>query len=147
VELAEEIAEEDRALVPPVAEQLRVVGADDDRRAIHAVRETLDLVLSRRPEVRRVLPGPLPRDVGIVHPLVVQLLVGDRVVLDAGVRAVALGMNVRADVVEGQVESDVAVEIAVVPVAGIALARAPDLLRRLGSRANAATPVRQYTGA
>jgi hypothetical protein len=79
-----------------------------------------------------VLPGPLPRDGGIVHPLVVQLIVGDRVVLDTSVRPVAVRVDVRADVIGGQVESDVAVEVAVVSVAGVALARAPDLLRRLG---------------
>jgi hypothetical protein len=82
--------------------------------------------------VRGVLPGPLPRDGGIVHPLVVQLIVGDRVVLDTSVRPVAVRVDVRADVIGGQVESDVAVEVAVVSVAGVALARAPDLLRRLG---------------
>src|SRR5262249_60075465 len=57
VELAEEIAEKDRPLVPPVAEQLRIVRADDDGRAIHAARETFGLPLSGHPKVRRMLPS------------------------------------------------------------------------------------------
>ncbi len=79
-----------------------------------------------------MLPGPATGDVGVVDPLVVQMLVGDRVVLDSGVHAMALGVHVRTDVVERQVETDVAIEVAVVRVAGIAFLRAPHLLRRLG---------------
>ncbi len=41
VQLAEEIAEEERPLVPPVSEELGVVGADDDRRTVHVRRQTL----------------------------------------------------------------------------------------------------------
>src|SRR5262249_10530717 len=115
-----------------VPEQLRVVGADDDWRAIHAARETFGLPLPGHPKVCRVLPGTLTGDRRIVHPFVVQGLVGDRVVLDAGVQAVPLGMDVGADVLEWEVEPDVAVEVAVVPVAWVAVARAPHLTRRLG---------------
>ena len=79
-----------------------------------------------------MLPGTLPGDWRIVHPFVVQVLVGDGVVLDAGVRAVPLGMDVRTDVLEWEVESDVAIEVAVVPVAGVAVSRAPHLPRGLG---------------
>src|SRR5215468_2810819 len=128
VELAEEIAEEGWALVPPVAEQLRVVWADHDRRPVHAARKPLDLALSRHAEMRSVLAGPPARNVGVVHPLVVQLVVGDRVILDARVRPVAFRVDVGADIVERQIEADVAVEIAIVAVARIAFARAPHLL-------------------
>ena len=88
-----------------------------------------------------MLPGTLAGDRGIVDPLVVQVLVGDRVVLDAGVRAVSVGMDVRADVLERQVEPDVAVEVAVVPVAGVAVACAPHLTGGLGI-----TPERCHAG-
>ena len=115
-----------------MAEQLGIVRADDEGRAIHAARETLGLPLPGRPEVRRMLTGTLPGDRGIVDPFVVQVLVGDRVILDAGVRAVPVGMDVRADVLEWQVEPDVAIEVAVVPVAGVTVAGAPHLPGGLG---------------
>ena len=93
----------------------------------------------------------LPRAMsGIVDPLVVQLVVGDRVVLDAGVDAVPLGVDVGLDVVHRQVEADVAVEVAVVLVARVALLRAPDLLRRFDvapERRDAAGAVDRRVGA
>jgi hypothetical protein len=52
--------------------------------------------------------------------------------LKAGVEPMALRMHVRADVLERQVEADVAVEVAIVRIAGIAFRGAPDLLGALG---------------
>ena len=93
--------------------------------------QALRLLLAVAAEVRGVQARLAARDVRVVDPLVVQLVVGDRVVLDAGVDAVPLGVDVRLDVVERQVEADVAVEVAVVRVARVALLGAPDLLGRL----------------
>ena len=78
------------------------------------------------------MPDPAAGRVRIVGPLVVQLVVGDGVVLDARVHPDALRVHVRADVVHRQVEADVAVEVAVERVAGVALLGAPHLLRGLG---------------
>src|SRR5262249_18474938 len=78
---------------------------------------------------------------GIVDPFVVQVLVGDRVVLDAGVGAVSVGMDVRPNVLERQVEPDVAVKVAVVWVTGVAVACAPHLTGGLGI-----TPERCHAG-
>ena len=56
--------EEVRPLVPPVAEELGVVGADDDRRTVHLGGQVPDLLLAIEHEVagvhRRLLHGPGP---------------------------------------------------------------------------------------
>ena len=93
---------------------------------------SLDLLLPVHAEVHGVHRRLGLGDVRIVDPLVVQLVVGDGVVLEAGRHPVPLGMDVRPDVVHRQVEADVAVEVAVVRVAGVAVLGAPHLLGRLG---------------
>ncbi len=131
MELAEEVVQEERPFVPPVSVQLRVVGADHDRRPVHPGRQVRNLLLPVHPEVLGVLARALARDVRVVDPLVVQLVVGDRVVLDPGVDAVPVRVDVGADVVHRQVVADVAIEVAVVRIAGVAFLRAPDLHRGL----------------
>ena len=66
---------------------------------------------------------------------------GDLVILDAEVSADAGLVQVRPEVVVVEVEADVAVEVAVVVIAGVAFDGAPDLLGRLGVAAKAATPL------
>ena len=62
LELAEEELEEHRPLVPPVPEELRVVGRDDDRPAVHVRAQVLDLLLAIEHEVARVLGRAQVRD-------------------------------------------------------------------------------------
>ena len=131
LELAEEELEEHRPLVPPVPEELCVVRRDDDGAAVHVRAQVLDLLLAVEHEVARVLGRAQVGLVRVVQALVVHRAVGDRVVLDAGERADARRVDVRLDVVERQIEADVAVEVAVARVARVALLRAPDLLAAL----------------
>ena len=93
--------------------------------------QPLHLLFAVAAEMRRVHARLAARDVRVVHPLVVELVVGDRVVLDARVDAVPFGVDVGLDVVERQVEADVSVEVAVVLVARVAFLGAPHLLGRL----------------
>ena len=121
-----------RALEPPVAEQLGVVRGHHDGRPVHAARPAPATCFSRLPRKWLACSPTRPRArVRIVGPLVVQLVVGDGVVLDARVHPDALRVHVRADVVHRQVEADVAVEVAVERIARVALLGAPHLLRRL----------------
>ena len=58
--------------------------------------------------------------------------------------AVPFGVDVRLDVLERQVEADVAIEVAVVAVARVAFLGAPHLLATISmSRPKAATPLGQ----
>src|SRR5450432_273046 len=131
VKLTEQVVEKDRAFVPPVPEELGVVRAHDHGRPIHLGAQPPRLLLAVAAEVRGVQPRLAARDLRVVDPLVVELVVSDGVVLDARVDAMPLGVDVRLDVVERQVEADVAIEVAVMLVARVALLGAPHLLRRL----------------
>ena len=57
-----------------------------------------------------------------------QLGMGDRVVLEARVQAMTLGVHMRPDIVEWHVEADVPVKVAILRVAGVAVLGAPHLL-------------------
>ena len=62
VHLAEQEVDPVRPLEPPVAEQLGVVGGDDERRpAVHDAGEPFDLLLAVEHEVAGVLGGLLER--------------------------------------------------------------------------------------
>ena len=76
----------------------------------------------------RVLRGGFERGLAVVNQLLARAA-GDGVILDPGERPHAVRRQMRAHVVEVQIEADVAVEVAVARVAGIALVFAPDLLR------------------
>ena len=124
--LAHEEIEELRPFIPPVAEQFRVVRRQHQRRAIQDAGQLLDL---RHARVEK-MPGMLGR-----HPPAPRrgrrsacpARPGDAEILDAGEAAMVRRRQVRPHVVEVQVEPDVAVEIAVARVAGIAFVLAPDL--------------------
>ncbi len=114
--------------------ELRVVGRDHDRRNGHrrtvtATGEELDLLGAVEHEVARVRPGLLARNARLVG-LLVDALSGDPEVLEARHEARAVARDLAHQVVFGQVEADVAVEIAVVRVSGIPLVARPDLTAR-----------------
>ncbi len=115
-----------------MAVQFGVVGGDDQRRpAGHGAGEPFDLLLAVEHEVAGVVRGPLQRRLRVVRLFLVGAA-GDLVVFDAEQAADARLVQVRPQVVVVEVEADVAVEVAVVVVAGVALDGAPDLLGRLG---------------
>src|SRR5581483_10593103 len=66
-----------------------------------------------------------------IHLLVVRSA-GDFVILDAEVAADAGLVQVRPEILEVEVEADVAIKVAIIEVSGIAFHRAPDLLGRFG---------------
>ena len=113
-----------------MAEQFGVVGGDDQRFAVHYFRQVFELVLAVEHEVARVEGGFLLGPVRLVG-LLVFGLPGYPVVFQPSVHPDAVGQEV-LDVFVIQVVADVAVEFAVVGVAGVALLRAPDLFGGLG---------------
>ena len=128
--LADQVVEEDRALVPPVPIQLRVVGRDDDGRGplAEGSLQELDLLGPVEEEISRVRFGALARGVRIVRLLLAERhLARDPVVLDPGVLAVASRLDVGPDVLVIEVPADVPVELTVDRVAGITVLGAPDL--------------------
>jgi hypothetical protein len=72
-----------------------------------------------------------PSDIRVVDPLVVEVLVGDGVVLEPGVEPMPVRVNVRPDIVHGQVEADVSVEVSIMGIPRITVLGAPHLLRGL----------------
>jgi hypothetical protein len=70
--LAEEELEKHRPLVPPVTEELRVVGRHDDGTTVHVRAQVLDLPLAVEHEVAGVLGGAQYAWCGSYGPLVVR---------------------------------------------------------------------------
>jgi hypothetical protein len=87
-----------------------------------------DLLHARPEEMTGVFGGHLERGVSMVRQLLGGVA-GDAMVFDAGKAALSGIGQMRPHVVEIQVEADVAVEIAVIDVAGVAFVFAPDLSR------------------
>ena len=129
MQFAEQKVEPFRPLEPPVTEQLGVVRRDGDRRPVHHRGEPLRLLLAVEHEVAGMARGTLHGGRPVVDLLVIRLA-GDPVILDARVDALAVHMDVWADVIIIQVPADIAVVIAIGRVAGIAFFGAPYLLRR-----------------
>src|SRR6516165_4804885 len=118
-----------RALKPPVAEQLRIVGRGGDRGAVfHFLREGFKLSFSSRDEIRSMchcLPlGPS----GLVWLLSIRWS-GNTKVLKAGVLPLTGCLNVRAHVRVLEVPADVPIELAVFGVRRVTKLGAPYLLR------------------
>ena len=133
--LADEEVEEHRPLVPPVAVELGVVGADHDRHRAalcESFPQVFDLLGAVEEEVARMQLGAGAGRGRIVRLLCAQLdLAGDAEVLHAGVLPVAGRLDVRLDVLVIEVPADVAVELAVDRIARIAVLRTPHLHRTL----------------
>ena len=120
------IIEEDGALVPPVAVQFGVVGAEYDGFGSHDAPEMLDLFFAIEHEVGRVVGSTLASEVGTVR-LFVRRATGDAVILEAGEFPHAVGLDVGADVVVIEVEAAISIKVAVLSVPGVALLCAPHL--------------------
>src|SRR5439155_14532893 len=122
---AHEVVEELRSLIPPMAEQFRIVGREDERRAIHDSSQVLHLADSFLQEMASVIGGDLERGLAVVNALLSGT--GDGVIFDAGKGSLALDWHVGLDVIVIEIESDIAVEVAIARIAGIAFILAPDL--------------------
>ena len=109
-------------------EQFRVIRRDDERRAIQKSGEPLDLRDTLVEKMLRVFACGLEREVALVN-FLLSRAAGDAEILHAGEPAILRRRQMRLDIIEIQVEADVAVEITVTRVAGIAFVLAPDLPR------------------
>ena len=127
--LAHEVIQELRPLIPPVAEQLGVVGRHQDGRAVEDFRQAPELRHAGVEEMARVLVGGPQGGRAVIH-LLVGRAAGDAIVLEAGEAALAGRGQVRLHVIQVEVEADVAVEVAVARVARVAGVPAPDLRGR-----------------
>ena len=107
-----------RTFEPPVAEQLRIIRSHDDGLSAHRVLQGLYLPLSLGHKVGRMLccfrHGVLA-EVWLLRVSPAR----DPVVLDAGVHPNPVFVDVRSDIVKIQFVANVAVELAVVKIAGI----------------------------
>src|SRR5207249_12042077 len=109
---------------------------------IHDSGEALDLLDARAEEMAGVFVGRPPRSDAIVNFLRVRAG-ADTVVLDAGETADVRRRQIRSDVIKVQIETDVAVEIAVARVAGITLVPAPNLFGGIQVAAESSDAVRR----
>ena len=125
---AHEHFEELRAFVPPVAVEFGVVGRGDVRRGAENFFEVAALGLTVKEEVSGVFgcgfggPGRHVRFFAVEGDFA-----GDAEEFEAGVAAQAIGMEVGANFGVWEVESEIAVELAVVGVSGVTDFGAPDL--------------------
>ena len=118
-----------------MAEKFRVVGRKNHRRRVHDAGEVLDLRDARvRENVAHGRRRFATRRRDRIR-LFLRLSAGDAMIFDAGEAAMVRRGQMRFDVVEIQIETDVAVEIAIVRVAGITFVPAPDLAARNRDRA------------
>ena len=76
-------------------------------------------------EVAGVIGGGLKRGLAVVNALFAGA--GDGVIFDAGESALAVSRHVGLDIVVIEIESDIAVEVAIAKVTGIPFFLAPDL--------------------
>jgi len=113
VSLAEEIIEELRAFVPPVAKEFCIIGSQDQRRPIiHEFIEHTDLFDA----VIKKMPGMIRRFVQSLGTIIRLLLLFtcDGIVLHAQVGTNADLMQVRLDVIFGSVETNVTADATLV---------------------------------
>ena len=120
-----------RALEPPVPEEFRVVGRDDDRRPPHCRGGRRELARSLGDEVRGMRFDPFGCALGIVDVLLAAGA-GHAVVLETGRDPDPGCRQERVEILEREIETQVAVKVAIEGVAGVAFDGAPHLARRLG---------------
>ncbi len=120
------IIEEDGALVPPVAVEFGVVGAEDDGFGTHDPAKVLDLFFAIKHKVCRMFGCALAGKVGSVR-LFVRRATGDAVVFQAGEFSHSVRLDVGADVIVIEIEAAISVEVAVLPISGVPLLCTPDL--------------------
>src|SRR5262249_12760376 len=108
-----------QAFVPPMAEELSVVGCDDDRGFIQDRLKPCDLAVASLEKRGRVLSRGIECGAAIID-LLSRTAAGDAVVLDAGKSAVVAGGQMGFEVIQIKVEPNVTIEIAIAWVAWIA---------------------------
>ena len=120
--------EELRTFIPPVAVELCVVGCGDVGRCAEYFLEVAALRLSVEEEVTGVFGGAVSSPAGDIGFLAVKgEFSGDAVELESSIAADSVGVEVGLDFGVWEVVAEVAVEFAVIGVAGVADFGAPYL--------------------
>src|SRR5258708_9345819 len=109
-----------------MAKQLRVIRRKHKRRSIKNRGESLDLRHALLKKMGGMRIGCLNGGIAVIN-LFAARAAGDAIIFDAGEDAFVGSGQIGLEIIEIQIEGDVAVEIAVARVAGIALVAAPDL--------------------
>src|SRR6185436_12623086 len=125
--LAHEVIEELRALIPPVAEQFRVIRREHQRRAIQNAAEVLDLADSGVEKMSRVFTGGMQRCTAVIDFFLTCTC--DAKIFYSGKSAMVWRRQMRPHIIEFEIKPDVAIEVPITVVAGIAFVLAPDLAR------------------
>ena len=123
---SKKIIQEDGAFVPPVAVQLGIIRAENDRFGAHDPAQVLDLFFAIKHKVCRMFGCALAGKVGSVR-LFVRRATGDAMVFQAGELPHPVRLDVRANVVVIEIEAAISVEVAILPIPGVPLLCTPDL--------------------
>ena len=121
-----EVIEKDRAFVPPVAVEFRIVRTEDEGFDAHDSAKMLDLFFPIEHKIGGVAGGAFAGEMGPVG-FFVRGATSDSIIFESSKLAKAVGLDVGADVVVLEIEAAIAVEIAVLGVAGVTFFGAPDL--------------------
>ncbi len=122
----EEVIEKDRAFVPPVAVKFRIVRTEDEGFDAHDSAEMLNLFFPIEHKISGVAGGAFAGEMGAVG-FFVRGASGDSIIFESSKLAKAVGLDVGADVVVLEIEAAIAIEIAVLGIAGVTFFGAPDL--------------------
>ncbi len=123
---AEEVIKKDRAFVPPVAVELRIVRTEDEGFDAHDSAKVLDLFFPIEHKISGVAGGAFAGEMGAVG-FFVGGAASDSIIFESSKLAKAVGLDVGADVVVLEIEAAIAIEIAVLGIAGVTFFGAPDL--------------------
>ena len=124
--LSEEVIKKDRSFVPPVTVEFGIVRAEDKGFDAHDAAKVFDLFFAVEHKISGVAGGAFAGEVGAVG-FFVGGAAGDSIIFESSELAKAVGLDVGADVVVLEIEAAIAVEIAVLGVAGVTFFGAPDL--------------------
>src|SRR5262249_3640297 len=104
--------------VPPMAKQFGIIRRKDQRRPLQHANQALDLLHALAQKMTGVFRGHFERGAAVINPLLSRPT-RDGEIFDASKTARAGKRHVRLDVVEVEIMTDVAVEIAIASVAWI----------------------------
>ena len=124
--LPHEEIQELRSLIPPMAEQFRIVRGENYGSAILGrLRSFMNLFEAAIQEMASVFGRSMKRDVAVVS--VFFRRAGDPIIFNAGEAALRRSRQKRLYIIKVEVKRNVAVKIAVIRIARVTLIAAPDL--------------------
>ncbi len=126
---AEKVFQPSRAFIPPVSKKFSVIRRHHDGRAAHPAGCIFNLAFAVKNKIARVFSQFFLCRFGVIRFFMI-CLTGDAVILKAGVDTNAVGVDIRPDIVKGQVIPDIAVKITVGKISRVAFRFTPDLFAR-----------------